>query len=78
MIVLTVASAAVALFPRLVPAANDDALSLTAANASSGELTLGIMFLFVLLGMPIVGGYTIWVYRTFRGKTASGGEDSHY
>jgi cytochrome d ubiquinol oxidase subunit II len=77
MIVLTVTSAAVALFPRLVPAANDDALSLTAANASSGELTLRIMFLFVALGMPIVGGYTIWVYRTFRGKTAGGG-DSHY
>ena len=36
--------------------ANDDALSLTAANASSSELTLGIMFAFVLVGMPVVGG----------------------
>lgn len=55
------------LFPNLVPA-DDPALSLTVFNASSSELTLGVMALLALVGMPIVIGYTIYVYRIFRGK----------
>ncbi len=57
------ATAAVGLFPTLVPASNNAALSLTAANSSSSELTLRIMFIFALVGMPIVIGYNVWAYR---------------
>ena len=58
----------VSLFPRIVPALERPALSLTVANASSSELTLLVMLILALIGMPIVIGYTIWAYRTFGGK----------
>jgi cytochrome bd ubiquinol oxidase subunit II len=60
--------AAISLFPRLVPASNDLALSLTIYNASSTPLTLKTMLIIALIGMPIVIGYTIFIYRVFKGK----------
>lgn len=60
------------LYPNLVPA-SDPAFSLTLFNSSSSELTLGVMALLALVGMPLVIGYTIYVYRIFRGKTSSEG-----
>lgn len=61
----TVASA---LFPNMVPALGRPELSLTIANASSSQLTLTVMLILALIGMPFVVGYTIWVYRMFKGK----------
>lgn len=55
-------------FPDLVRAGNDPNLSITIYNASSSELTLKIMLIIVLIGMPIVIGYTAYVYKVFRGK----------
>jgi cytochrome d ubiquinol oxidase subunit II len=66
------------LFPRLVPALGDPALTLTAANSSSSEKTLGVMLVLALVGMPIVLGYTIWAYRAFRGKVNVAEETNHY
>ena len=66
------------LFPRLVPALDAPELSLTLANASSGDLTLKTMLVIALLGMPVVIGYTIWVYWAFKGKVDLGRESSHY
>jgi cytochrome d ubiquinol oxidase subunit II len=66
------------LFPRLVPALNDPALTLTAANSSSSEKTLGVMLVLALVGMPIVLGYTIWAYRAFKGKVNIADESNHY
>ena len=66
------------LFPRLVPALGDPALSLTAANSSSSEKTLGVMLVLALVGMPIVLGYTIWAYRAFKGKVDVTNEANHY
>ncbi len=60
--------AAVGLFPRLVPSNIDLAYSLTIYNASSTPGTLSAMLIIALVGMPIVIGYTIFVYRVFRGK----------
>ncbi|MFH1010111.1 MAG: cytochrome d ubiquinol oxidase subunit II [bacterium] len=56
------------LFPNLVPALGNPEWSLTVMNSSSSSLTLGTMLILALVGMPIVIGYTIWIYRTFRGK----------
>ncbi len=67
-----------ALFPRLVPALGNPELSLTAANSSSSELTLKTMFILALIGVPIVLGYTIWVYRAFAGKVDIEQESNHY
>ena len=56
------------LFPNLVPAANDPALSLTVYNSSSSPKTLTVMLVIALIGMPLVIGYTAFIYRAFRGK----------
>lgn len=56
-------------FPNLVKALGDDSLSITIYNASSSKLTLSVMVAIALVGMPIVVGYTIYVYKIFRGKT---------
>ncbi|MCJ7682091.1 MAG: cytochrome d ubiquinol oxidase subunit II [Candidatus Aminicenantes bacterium] len=58
-------------FPNLVKASNDAALSLTITNASSSELTLKVMLIIALIGMPIVIFYTIYAYRVFRGKAVA-------
>ncbi len=56
------------LFPRLVPSSIDLEYSLTAYNASSSPTTLLTMLIVALLGMPLVLGYTIVIYRVFKGK----------
>lgn len=69
---LTVASAiglsAVSLFPRLVPSSINIENSLTAYNSSSSQYTLTVMLIIALIGMPIVIGYSIYIYRVFKGK----------
>jgi cytochrome d ubiquinol oxidase subunit II len=69
---LTIASmillTALSLFPRLVPSSINLAYSLTIYNSSSSQKTLGVMLLIALIGMPIVIGYSIYIYRIFRGK----------
>ncbi len=70
--------AGASLFPRLVPALGAPELSLTAANASSSERTLKVMLLLAVVGMPLVLGYTIWVYRAFSGKVDPNSPSNHY
>ncbi len=78
-IVLLLVSAAIALFPTLVPALGHPAWNLTATNSSSSPLTLRVMLILALLGMSLVGAYTIWVYRTFGGvvKDEEGQEEAY-
>ena len=52
----------------LVPASNDPALGLTVTNASASEGSLMAMFIIAMLGMPLVLGYTFFIYRVFKGK----------
>ncbi len=59
-------------YPNLVRA-TDPAHSLTIANASSSALTLKVMLIVALVGMPLVIGYTIFAYRVFKGKVGSEG-----
>jgi cytochrome d ubiquinol oxidase subunit II len=47
------------LFPVLLPASNDPALSLTITNSASSELTLMSMLILALAGVPLVAAYTI-------------------
>lgn len=56
---------AASLFPKMVPAINNPAHSLTIFNASSSELTLKVMLILALIGVPIVLAYTAYIYRTF-------------
>jgi cytochrome d ubiquinol oxidase subunit II len=68
-------AAGAAQFPRLITASNDPAFSLTIYNSSTGLYTLQVMAVIALVGMPVVIGYTIFVYRLFKGKA---GADTHY
>ncbi len=68
MIASMVGLVAVSLFPRLVPSSIDLVNSLTIYNSSSSQRTLMTMLIIALIGMPIVIGYTIFIYRIFKGK----------
>jgi cytochrome d ubiquinol oxidase subunit II len=57
------------LFPNLVVAL-DPANSITIANSSS-QLTLTVMAVIAIVGMPVVIAYTTFVYRVFKGKVSS-------
>ena len=59
--------AAVGLFPRLLPSRTDPLASLTIYNSASSQRTLTAMLVIALIGMPLVIGYTFFIYRAFRG-----------
>jgi cytochrome d ubiquinol oxidase subunit II len=74
MIASMIGLVALSLFPRLVPSSIDLANSLTIYNASSTERTLFTMLIIALIGMPFVIGYTIFIYRVFKGKVVITGD----
>ncbi len=55
-----------ATYPNLLMSSMDPAASLTIYNAASSTLTLKIMLGASLCALPIVIGYQIWTYYTFR------------
>ncbi len=55
------------LFPNLV--VNNAGKSITIYNASSSQLTLTVMLIIALIGVPVMLAYTYYVYRIFKGKT---------
>jgi cytochrome bd ubiquinol oxidase subunit II len=68
-----IALAALSLFPRLLPSSLVGG-DLTAYNAASSPATLRVMLIIALVGMPLVIGYTIFIYRVFRGRVQIGPE----
>jgi len=64
-------AAGAAHFPNLIKAINSPSLSITIFNGSTSLYTLKIMSIIALIGMPIVIGYTIFVYRVFKGKATA-------
>jgi len=65
-IILVVATGVTGLFPNLIPSSLDTQYSLTIYNSSSSPYTLKIMTAVIILFLPIVIAYKIWVYRVFR------------
>lgn len=65
--------AAIALYPRLLPATTGAAYDITIANALSGPYTLHVGLIWWSLGMVLALGYFILVYRMFRGKVSMEG-----
>lgn len=63
----TIAAAGTALFPFLMPSSSNPNESLTVWDASSSQLTLGIMLAAVVVFLPMILAYTSWVYRVMRG-----------
>ena len=64
----TIFTAAIALFPFLMPSSTNPRDSLTIWDASSSAKTLYIMLIAVIVLLPIVLAYTTWVYRILRGQ----------
>lgn len=62
------ATVAVEVYPFLVFAPNDPANSLTISNAASSQKTMGLLLTIALVGTPLVGFYTAFVFWTFKGK----------
>lgn len=64
----TILTAAIALFPFLMPSSTNPGDGLTIWDASSSAKTLFIMLIAVIVFLPIVLAYTTWVYRVMRGQ----------
>ncbi|MCT8287590.1 cytochrome d ubiquinol oxidase subunit II [Xanthomonas translucens pv. translucens] len=73
-IILTVGFA---IFPFLLPSSSQPGSSLTVWDASSSRLTLWIMLLATTLFLPIIIGYTTWVYRVLKGKVSAASLDDN-
>lgn len=58
----------IGMFPELIHARPDAALSMDIYNASSSLKTLQTMLIMAGIGMPLVLAYTFHIYRVFQGK----------
>jgi len=67
MIIGTITTAGLALFPFVLPSSLDPVSSLTLWDAASSQRTLGIMFVVACIFVPIVLGYTLWSYARMWG-----------
>jgi cytochrome d ubiquinol oxidase subunit II len=56
------------MFPFILPSSIDPRASLTVWDSSSSHLTLFIMLVTTCIFLPIVVGYTSWVYHVLWGK----------
>ena len=68
MLVGVIFTAAIAMFPFIMPSSSDPKSSLTIWDSVSSHMTLQIMFWVVVIFLPIVLAYTSWVYSVLRGK----------
>ena len=66
-----ISTAGLSLFPFLLPSSSDPNASLTVWDASSSQLTLGIMLGATIIFLPIVLAYTTWVYSVLRGRVTT-------
>jgi cytochrome d ubiquinol oxidase subunit II len=62
-------SVAFGLFPLVLPASGNPALSLTIDNAKAGDYGLKVGLIWWVIGMALASAYFVFVYRYFAGKT---------
>ena len=67
-IALLLASVAAGLYPVMLPSSTNPSYDLTVYNAASQDMTLRVMLVIAVIGMPFVLLYTAGVYYFFRGK----------
>lgn len=63
-----ISTVGLSMFPIILPSSVDGHSSLTVWNASSSQATLFIMLLVVVVLLPIVLGYTAWVFKVLWGR----------
>ena len=66
-----IATAGLSLFPFLMPSSVDPQSSFTVWDASSSQMTLFIMLCATVVFLPLILGYTAWVYRVMRGPVTA-------
>ena len=66
-----IATAGAALFPFLMPSSSNPGSSLTVWDASSSQLTLGIMLVAAIVFVPIILAYMAWAYHVLRGPVTA-------
>ena len=66
-----IGTAAVSMFPFVMPSSSEPNSSLTVWDATSSQLTLGLMFWAVVLFMPPIILYTRWAYGVMSGKVTA-------
>jgi cytochrome bd ubiquinol oxidase subunit II len=77
-LIFMLVGAAFALYPRVLPASNDPARSLTIHNTATGPYSMKGGLVWWTFGMLIAIGYFVFVYRMFRGKVKlEGGEHAY-
>lgn len=59
---------AIELYPSILISSINPAFDISVYDAASSQKTLGIMLLMAAIGTPIILTYTLFVYRTFKGK----------
>ena len=69
---------AFALYPNLLTSSIDHSASLTIYNTAAQPYGLSVGLAWWIVGMVLVSGYFIFVYRSFRGKVALPTEDAGY
>ena len=63
-----IGTAGVSMFPFVMPSSLDPRSSLTAYDAVSSHLTLGIMLGATVIFLPLIVVYTSWAYKVMWGK----------
>ncbi len=71
LIILTIASFFIGLFPRVMISSIDHIYDLTLMNAASGPYTLKTMTIVSLIILPFVLGYQAWSYFVFHKRVSS-------
>ena len=66
-------SVGASMFPFILPSSIQGAASLTVWDASSSHLTLFIMLVGSAIFLPLIIGYTSWVYKVLWGKVDANG-----
>jgi cytochrome d ubiquinol oxidase subunit II len=63
-----ISTVGLSMFPIILPSSADPHSTLTVWNASSSQMTLFIMLTATLIFLPIVLGYTAWVFKVLWGR----------
>ncbi|MGD8710350.1 MAG: cytochrome d ubiquinol oxidase subunit II, partial [Ectothiorhodospiraceae bacterium] len=63
-----IATAGLSLFPFIMPSSLDPSASLTLWDSTSSRDTLFTMTIVTAIFLPLIAGYTSWVYRKLRGR----------
>jgi cytochrome bd ubiquinol oxidase subunit II len=74
MLALLLISAGIGMYPNLLVSTIDSAYNMTATNAASAHLTLEVMLVVAIIGLPFVLLYTSGVQYLFRGKVTLGAD----